>query len=183
MTGRVLVSVFHSEDDIIQATRAANMEGLEIVDVFTPYAVHGLDRAMGLAPSRIPWVCFLLGLGGGLTMTIFQYWASAVDWPINVGGKPWQSWLAFLPVIFEVTVLCGGVGTVLFFLYWVGLRPGGQSPVSDLRVTDDHFALMLRATSPDFNRATVEQLLSRFHPISIEERDMAPGTTAGKAAR
>jgi hypothetical protein len=182
MNGRVLVSVFKSEDDILQATRAARKEGLEIVDVFTPYAVHGMDRAMGLPPSRIPWVCFLLGLAGGLAITIFQYWASAVDWPINVGGKPWQSWLAFIPVIFEVTVLCGGVGTVLFFIFWAGLRPGGTSPMSDLRVTDDRFALVLRPTSPGFNRSAVEALLSRFHPVSIEERDLAPGNKAGKAA-
>jgi hypothetical protein len=182
MNGRVLVSVFSSEDDILQATRAARKEGLEIVDVFTPYAVHGMDRAMGLPPSRIPWVCFILGLVGGVSMTIFQYWASAVDWPINVGGKPWQSWLAFAPVIFEVTVLCGGVGTVLFFIFWSGLRPGLQSPMSDLRVTDDRFALVLRPAGPRFNRAAVDALLSRFHPVSIEERDMAAAGKAGKAA-
>ena len=179
MNGRVLVSVFTSEDDILQATRAARKEGLEIVDVFTPYAVHGMGRAMGLPPSRIPWVCFLLGLFGAVTMTIFQYWASAVDWPINVGGKPWQSWLAFVPAIFEVTVLCAGVGTVLFFIFWAGLRPGGLSLMSDLRVTNDRFALVLRPTSAGFDRSAVETLLSRFHPVSIEERDFVSG---GKAA-
>jgi hypothetical protein len=182
MKSQVFVSVFTSENDILQATSAARKEGLEIVDVFTPYAIHGMDRAMGLAPSRIPWVCFLLGLAGGAAIAIFQYWASAVDWPINVGGKPWQSWLAFAPVIFEVTVLCGGVGTVLFFIFWAGLRPGLESPVSDLRVTDDRFALALRPAKPGFDRAAVAALLSRFHPVSIEERDIAPGRRAGKAA-
>lgn len=182
MKGRVLISVFKSEDDILQAVRAVRKEGLEIVDTFTPYAVHGMDRAMGLPPSRLPWVCLLLGLFGGVTMTIFQYWASAVDWPINVGGKPWQSWLAFAPVIFEVTVLCAGVGTVVFFILWAGLRPGLQSPVSDLRVTDDRFALVLRPTGPGFSRPAVEALLSRFHPVSIEERSMDPGVGgAGEA--
>jgi hypothetical protein len=178
MSDRVLVSVFQSEDDVVRATRAARKEGLEIVDVYTPYAVHGLDRAMGLPPSRLPWVCFLLGLFGGVSMTIFQYWASAYDWPINVGGKPWNSWPAFAPVVFEVTVLCGGVGTVLFFIAWVGLRPGRLSPMSDLRVTDDRFALVLRPTA-GFNRAKIDTLLSSFHPVHVEERELAPG---GKAA-
>jgi hypothetical protein len=182
MTGPVLVSVFGSGNDVVQATTAARKEGFEIVDVFTPYAVHGLDRAMGLPPSRLPWVCFLLGLFGGVTITIFQYWASAVDWPINVGGKPWQSWLAFTPVTFEVVVLCGGVGTVLFFIFWAGLRPGLLSPVSDLRVTDDRFALMLRAGGPRYNRAAAEALLAPFRPLSIEERNLLPGGNAGKAA-
>ena len=128
---------------------------------------------MGLPPSRLPWVTFILGLTGALTMTIFQYWASAVDWPINVGGKPWHSWPAFAPVIFEVTVLLGGVGTVLFFLFWAGLRPGNQSPVGDLRVTDDRFALVLGQQGAGSNRGAVETLLKTFHPIAIEERTIA----------
>ena len=170
MTGRLLVSVFEREDDVVQATTAARKEGLEIVDVYTPYAIHGLDRAMGLPPSRLPWVCFLLGLLGAVTMTIFQFWASAVSWPINVGGKPWNSLPAFVPAIFEITVLCGGVGTVLFFFWWAGMRPGLLSAMSDTRVTDDRFALVLRQTGAKFNRSAVEALLKRFHAVTIEER-------------
>ena len=83
MSGQLLVSVFEREDDVLQATIAARKEGLEIADVYAPYAVHGLDRAMGLPPSRLPWVCFLLGLFGAVTMTAFQFWASAVSWTIS----------------------------------------------------------------------------------------------------
>ena len=181
MSGRVLISVFENEDDVLKATAAARKEGLDIVDVYTPYAVHGLDRAMGLPHSRLPWVTFLLGLFGGLTITIFQFWASAVDWPINVGGKPWNSLPAFVPAIFEVTVLCGGVGIVLAFFVWAGLRPGLQSPMSDLRVTDDRFALVLSQTKAGFNRKAAEALLARFHPVGIHERDMTvvPTRAAG----
>jgi ActD protein len=171
MSQRVLVSIFEREGDVLQATRAARKAGLPIVDVFCPYAVHGMDRAMGLPQSRLPWVTFLLGFLGASSMAFFQYWASAVDWPINVGGKPWHSWPAFAPVIFEVTVLLGGVGTVLAFLVWAGLKPGAESPVSDLRVTDDRFALVLGQGS-DFNRSTAESLLRKFHAVSIEERDI-----------
>jgi ActD protein len=169
-SGRLLVSVFEREDDVVQATTAARKEGLEIVDVYTPYAIHGLDRVMGLPPSRLPWVCFLLGLLGAVTMTIFQFWASVVSWPINVGGKPWNSLPAFVPAIFEITVLCGGVGTVLFFFWWAGMRPGLESAMSDTRVTDDRFALVLRQTGAKFNRSAVEALLKRFHAVTIEER-------------
>ena len=82
----MIVSVFDREADVIQATAAARKHGLEIADVFGPYASHGLDRALGLRPTRLPWVCFLLGLSGAVTMAAFQYWATAVSWPINVGG-------------------------------------------------------------------------------------------------
>ncbi|MQA31031.1 MAG: DUF3341 domain-containing protein [Luteitalea sp.] len=173
MTGPVLVSVFDQEQDILQATAAARQAGIEIVDVFTPYAVHGMDRAMGLGSSRLPWVCFLLGLFGAVAAAWFQYWASAVDWPINVGGKPWQSWPAFIPVIFELTVLFGGVGTVLVFIAWAGLRPGRSSPMAGFRVTDDRFALVVRPLAAGPDRSSVETLLGRFHPLSIEERDLA----------
>jgi ActD protein len=171
MTRRVIIGVFTTEDDIIRATRAAERGGLEIVDVYTPYAVHGLDRAMGLAPSQLPWVTFLLGLFGAVSMTAFQYWASAVSWPINVGGKPWNSLPAFIPVIFEVTVLLGGLGTVGAFIWWAGLRPGGHSPLADLRVTDDRFALVLAAGGP-LDRAGVEALFSKFHLVGLDERDI-----------
>jgi hypothetical protein len=174
MSGRVLIGVFEHEHDILQATAAARQEGLDILDVFTPYAVHGIDRAMGLGPSRLPWVCFVLGLFGAAATGWFQYWASAVDWPLNVGGKPWHSWPAFAPVIFEVTVLCAGVGTVLFFIGWAGLRPGRRSPVSDLRVTDDRFALVIRPAAGGLDRSAAEALLARFHPVSVEERDFTP---------
>jgi molybdopterin-containing oxidoreductase family membrane subunit len=168
---RLLISVFAREEDVIQATAAARKHGLEIADVFGPYASHRVDHAMGLRPTRLPWVCFLLGLSGAVTMAVFQYWATAVSWPINVGGKPWNSLPAFVPVTFEMMVLCAGIGTVAVFFYSTGLTPGRRSPLADLRVTDDRFALVLRATGAAADRAAVEGLLSSFHPVTIEERD------------
>jgi hypothetical protein len=181
MSERVVISVFDREDDILQATAAARQEGFEIVDVFTPYAVHGMDRAMGLGRSRLPWVCFALGLFGATLTAWFQYWASAVSWPIDVGGKPWQSWPAFVPVVFEVMVLCAGVGTVLFFIGYTGLRPGRRSPVSDLGVTDDRFALAIRPSSERFDRVAIDALLTRFHAVHIEERDLSQAATGAGA--
>ena len=170
----LLVAVFEREDDLLHAAAAARKEGLHIVDAFAPYAVHGLDRAMGLRPSRLPWVCFVLGLLGAGSMLLFQYWATAISWPINVGGKPWNSLPAFIPVTFEVMVLCAGVGTVVAFIWSSGLRPGRRSALSDLRVTDDRFALAIRETAalrPRFRRKT----LLAVSPGGIEERDISDG--------
>jgi len=168
---RAFVAVFEHETDLLHATAAACKEGLHVVDAFAPHAVHGLDRAMGLRPSRLPWVCFVLGLLGAVSILLFQYWTTAMSWPINVGGKPWNSLPAFIPVTFEVMVLCAGVGTVVAFIWSSGLRPGRRPALSDLRVTDDRFALAIGETAA-FNRASVEELLSRFHPVSIEERGL-----------
>jgi hypothetical protein len=138
------VTVFEREEDLIRAAAAARQEGLQIVDAYGPYAPHGLDRAMGLRPSRLPWVCFLLGLFGASSMLLFQFWTSAVNWRINVGGKPWNSLPAFIPVTFEMMVLFAGVGTVIAFLWVSRLSPARRADVPDPRVTDDRFALVVR---------------------------------------
>ena len=165
----VMVATFEREADVLAATAAAREAGLTIADVYCPYAVHGLNHAMDLPASRLPWVAFVVGAAGVIGSAFFQYWTSAVNWPINVGGKPWNSWPAFAPVTFEVMVLCAGVSTVVAFLWRAGLRPGHRSVLSHLRVTDDRFALALRETDT-FDRATVEAMLSRFQPVAITER-------------
>lgn len=175
------VGVFEREDDLLQAAAAARHDGFDIVDVFSPYAVHGLDRIMesrgardsrDWRPTRLPWVCFVLGLSGALSAMAFQLWATAVSWPINIGGKPWNSWPAFVPVTFEVMVFCAGAGTVAAFFWAAGLRPGRQPVLVDRRVTDDRFALVLREAGATPDRAAARSLLARCHAASIEEREV-----------
>jgi hypothetical protein len=172
MSETTIVGVFEREDDCINAAEAARTAGLHIVDAFGPHASHGLDRALGLRPSRLPVLCFLLGLIGATGMSLFQYWASAVSWPINVGGKPWNSWPAFVPATFEMMVLCAGVGTVAAFLWSARLRPGRISALRELGVTDDRFALVVRAVQHGSDRARIEQLLSQHHASSVEARSV-----------
>ena len=124
-----MIAVFDNETDLLAATRAAREAGCEIVDVYTPYAVHGLDEAMGLRPSRLGWVCFLCGAAGAALAVWAQFWTSAVDWPLNVGGKPFNSLPAFVPVIFEVCVLLAGLGVVGALLLRCRLWPGRESVV------------------------------------------------------
>ncbi len=170
MSRRLLAATFEHEDDILGATRAVRRQGLKIVDVYAPYAVHGLDQAMGLSPSRLPWVCFLLGLFGAGVKVWFEYWASGTDWPINVGGKPWNSLPAFVPLTFEIMVLFAGVSTVIAFFAVSRLLPGRKAVLAAPRVTDDRFALILEQTGGDFDLAKVQQLLRNFHAVEIEER-------------
>jgi hypothetical protein len=169
---RMLVCVFEREEDVLGATAAARKQGLAVAEVFSPYPIHGLSRAIGVRPSRLPLVCLLLGLGSAAAMILFQLWTTAVSWPLNVGGKPWNSLPAFVPVTFEVMVFCAGVGTTLAFLWSTGLRPGRRSSLGDLGVTDDRFVLALRTTEPDLDRTAAAALLSPFHAVKIEERDV-----------
>lgn len=164
-----VVCIFDREQDIVAAAAASRERGLTIADAYTPYPVHGLAAALNLQPSRLPWVCFGLGVISGAAMLLFQYWASAVSWPINVGGRPWSSFPAFVPVTFELIVLVAGVGTVVAFLAVTGLRPWRSAAVPNPRVTDDRFALVLIANDDD-QRAAIRTVMERFHPASIEER-------------
>ena len=175
MTRRVMLGFFEREADVLAATRAARESGLRVLDVYTPYAVHGLDRAMGLAPSRLPVVCLLLGLLGAVLKVWFEFWTTSVAWPINVGGKPWDSLPAFVPVTFEVMVLFAGVSTFLAFLLVAGLRPGRVPVMPHPRVTDDRFVLEVEETDSVFDAARVEQLFAGFRAIHSEERVQPEG--------
>jgi hypothetical protein len=170
MSRRIFVGVFEREEDTVEAVRAVRARGLKIVDVYTPYPVHGLDRVMGLQPSKLPWVCFALGLFGATFKVWFEYWTTATSWAINVGGKPWNSLPAFVPVTFEVMVLFAGVSTVIAFLLHRGLLPGRKARVPVPRVTDDRFAVLLEETDATFDPQAVRELFERYHAVHTEER-------------
>lgn len=170
MSKRFMLGIFASEEDILQATKAARARGLRVHDVFAPYAVHGLQEAMGLEPSRLPWVCFLLGLIGAALKVWFEFWTTSVSWPLNVGGKPWNSLPAFVPVTFEVMVLFAGLSTVIAFFLARGLYPGKRARLPIPEVTNDRFVLMLEETDAAFDAPAVERLLRDFNAVQVEER-------------
>lgn len=167
---RFLLAVFTSEKDILSAAVYARERGLKIADAYTPYAVHGLDKAMDLRPSRLPWICFALGLGGASFKVWFEFWTSAVAWPINIGGKPWNSLPAFVPVTFEVMVLFAALGTVAAFLLGRRLLPGKKAKLASPGVTDDEFALVIEQTDAAFHLDEVSAHLREMGATSVEER-------------
>ena len=171
MNRRVLIGIFATEDDILRVTETARLRGLRIVDVFAPYAVHGLDKAMGLERSKLPWVCFLLGLAGAAFKVWFEYWTTATDWPVNVGGKPWNSLPAFVPITFEVMVLFAGLSTVLAFFGMGRLWPGRKPTLLDPRVTNDRFALVLEEDNAAFDVDAVGRFLREHNALRVEERE------------
>src|SRR5262252_3175292 len=124
MSRRVVIGTFAEEGGLLAFIRATRSQGLTLVDAYTPYPVHGLDAAMGLRPSRLPWLCFLAAVTGAALKLLFEFWTTMVDWPLDVGGKPWNSLPAFVPVTFEVMVLSAGLTTVFAFLVLARLWPG-----------------------------------------------------------
>ena len=159
--------VFGNEDDIVTATRATRAAGYTIHDIYTPYAVHGLEDAMGLRASRLTWVCFAFA-AFGLALGVFaQFWIGSIDWPLNVGGKPFNSLPAYLPVIFELTVLIGGLGVVFAMLVRSKLYPGKREVIPDIGVTNDKFIIALEQKDSSFDAAAVERLWQQHNVLAV----------------
>ncbi len=170
MSKSIIVCLFGDEQDILNATRSARQSGYPILDVYTPFALHGMDEAMGLKPSRLPIVCFLFGLLGAAAKLYFQYWASAASWAIDVGGKPWNSLPAFVPITFEIMVLIGGLGTVATFLIRSRLYLGKKPNLPHISVTDNRFALVLDGNCADISMTNAEEFFEKYHVLSVDER-------------
>ena len=161
---KLLVGFFEGEGEILSATRAARQAGFQIDDVYTPYAVHGMDDALGMPQSRLSWVTFLAGLSGLVLMLTFEWWMTAVAWPINVGGKPFFSLPAYIPVAFEFTVLCAGLCSVAALFVVAKLYPGKERAVL-AGVTNDRFALAVSVAEAD--EGPLRALYQAQHAVEI----------------
>ena len=142
----VLYGLYDDEQDLLKAVGQANARHLDIMDVFTPFPVHGLDAKLGLEESRLHIAGFVYGAIGTLTAFLFMTWVFTRDWPIIFGGKPYWSVPAFIPITFEVTVLMASVGMVVTFYTICGMAPGIVNPTLDDRITDDKFCIAFDIT-------------------------------------
>ena len=139
-----VVGFFPGPQSILAAAGKVRDAGFENWDCFTPFPVHGLEHAQGLKRSFLPWVTFFAGLTGFLTAFALQYGTSVIDWPLIVGGKPFNSWPAFVPIFFELTVLFAGLSTVGAMFIANGL-PNLKKKAFDPAITRDKFAIMIEA--------------------------------------
>lgn len=170
MSRQVFIAAFEREEDLLHAVTDVRQAGYNLEDAYTPYPVHGLPEAMGLRPSRLPWVCFIGGLIGGLCALVGQYYLSAIDWPINVGGKPWNSSPAFIPITFELTVLTGGLCTLVAFLLRHKLLPGRQPIVLEDDATDHLFVIAIPETDASYSPQDLKAICQRHNAVRTDQR-------------
>lgn len=137
----VLFGLYDDETELLSAIKDAREQDLEIMDVFTPFPVHGIDDVLGLSESRLHITGFIFGALGTLTAFGFMTWVFTRDWPIIFGGKPYWSVPAFIPITFELTVLFASVGMTVVFFTICGMGPGVKNPILHDRITDDKFCL------------------------------------------
>ncbi len=161
------------EDDtqLLDACRKVRDAGYTRTDAFAPFPVHHIDEALGIKPTVLPWItlcCGLTGLSGALLM---EWWMNAVSYPYIISGKPFFSLPAFIPVMFECTILFSAFSTVIGMILLNGLpkfsNPVFTNPRFD-RATDDRFFLWVDSRDKYFNSDKVKALLESTHPASLE---------------
>ena len=166
-----VLAEFADPEALKRAAAGVRDRGFKCFDCYTPYAVHGLDRAMGLRPSILGWLVTGAGACGLVTALTMQWWMNAVDYPIVVSGKPLFSLPAFVPVMFELTVLFSAFMT-FFGMLALNRLPRPHHPVfsSDrfARATDDGFFLSIEARDPKFDVQATRRLLESLGGTHVE---------------
>ena len=157
-------ALFHTADEIIHAAKETAAAGYARFDVHTPYPVHGMDRAMRLKPSKLGYFALAFGLLGTVLGVGFMSWVSIVDYPLVIGGKPFWSWPAFVPVAFEITVLMASVLTIVTMIVLYFKFPNTSHPLHDTpymkKVSSDSFGLSIQADDPKFREQEVRSFLA-----------------------
>jgi hypothetical protein len=167
-----LMAEFSSSEKILAAARAAYERGYRKMDAFTPFPVEGLARCLGQKKSMVPLIVLvaaILGGGGGYFM---EWYAMVVSYPINVGGRPFNSWPAFIPITFELTILSGALAAIIAMLA-LNKLPQPYHPVFNVpefeRASTDKFFLCIEAEDPRFDLAPTRQFLESLGPVLISE--------------
>jgi hypothetical protein len=167
-----LLAEFSNPGTLMHAAERVRKAGYSHFDTHSPFPIHGMDKAMGLGQSRVGF----FALGGAVTGlaagTLMQWWMSAVDYPVNVSGKPFFAVEPAIPIMFELTILLAAIGAVAGMLAMNGLpRPYNPLFYSDTfrRATDDGFFLHIASTDPSFDLAATEKMLHDIGALSVEE--------------
>jgi hypothetical protein len=167
-----LLAEFTTPTDLVAAIHRAREAGYRTMDAYTPYPVEEVAEALHVHDRRLPLIVLIGGILGGLGGYALQFWTSTIDYPINVGGRPFHSWPAFIPITFETTVLVAAISAVLGMLALNGLptpyHPLFNAPRFAL-ATRDRFFLCIEATDPMFDGTETMRFLQRLEPRSVSE--------------
>ena len=162
-----IVGLFKDPYHLLKGAGEVKKRQFKHCDAFTPYPVHGIDDLLGIARSKIPWITLLFGLMGCFGGLGLQIWVSAISWPINIGGKPFLSIPAFIPITFECTVLIGGLATFAACLFFCKL-PNFHTRVLDKDITNNVFALYVPAKENGFKEDDVKDFLQKSGAYEIK---------------
>jgi hypothetical protein len=168
-----VVAEFPTPHELIHAVEKTREAGYRRIEAYTPFPVEGLAEALELKRNNVPLITLIGGLTGGLGGFFFQYWVSVIAYPVNVGGRPLNSWPAFIPVTFELTVLGAALSAVFGMLALNGL-PRPHHPLFNVHrfvkhATSDRFFLCIEARDPKFHLKESAHFLKGLNASHINE--------------
>jgi len=155
---RGVAGIWHDEHHLVEAARKVRETGIKNFEAITPFPVHGLDDAMRIPLSFIPWVTFIMGVCGCAFGLWFTWWTFCRDWPLNIGGKPFFSLPAYIPIMFELTILFAALSSVATLFVVCGI-PAIEPQIIDPDLTSHKFGLFIPTGESGYDSAKLEKLL------------------------
>ncbi len=165
-----IAGIWEDEHQLVHAAQRLREAGFKHFEAISPFPLHGIDEAMGIPRSCIPWVTFCFGLTGCAFGVWFTWWTSAVNWPLNIGGKPFWSLAAFIPIIFETTILFSALSSVAAMILLNGL-PKVNPPIIDPDLSCSKFALFVPEHDVGFEPSKVEKLLKEYGATQVKRAE------------
>lgn len=170
-----VIAEFANAEDLLHAVHEARKEGYQVMEAYTPYPIEELNDAIGHGPSRVPVLVLLGGIVGAFFGFGLQYWTSVVAYPLNIGGRPYNSWVSFIPITFECTILFAGLAAV-FGMLVLNRLPMPYHPVFSVPrfqlASRDRFFLMILARDPRFRAGDTfrfMETLGASHVSDVED--------------
>jgi hypothetical protein len=167
-----IMAEFDSATALVEAARKTHQAGYRKIDAYSPFPIEGLAEEVGFHHDEVPLVVLIGGIVGGLTGYLMQYWMSAVDYPLNIGGKPYHSWPAFIIITFEMTILFAGVSAVLGMLA-LNRLPMPYHPVFNVPrfalASKDRFFLIVESSDNKYDSVGTRKFFESLDPRSVSE--------------
>lgn len=166
-----VLAEFATPADLYRACERVRDAGYTRWDAHTPFPVHGLEGAMGMTRSKLPWIILVMALGGAATGFLLQTWVHNMAYPLTISGKPHFAWPAYVPITFELGVL-GGALAAVFGMFGLNQLPRHHHPLFEsarfARFSDDAFFISIESIDPQFDAAAASKLLQGAGASHVE---------------
>ncbi len=169
-----LLAEYDSAQHLLDAAHRVHAEGYRVIDAYTPYPIEALSEIVAdHRRSKVPLICLIGGIVGAISGWGIASWTSAIDYPVNIGGKPFYSWPAFIPIIFECTILFAAFSAGIGMLA-LNRLPEPYHPVFNVesfraKASREGYFLCIESDDPKFDRTATEQLLSSTGAVEVQE--------------
>ena len=164
------IAEFENPAHLYESITTVRKSGYSKFEAYSPFPIHGIEDAMDLPGSKVPWITLVGGLTGLTIAFLLQWWTSAVDYPVVIGGKPLFAWEPSVPIFFELTMLLSGISTLVGLMVLNGL-PKPYHPLDNYppfrRVTDDKFFITIEATDPKFDADACQAMLADLGGLNV----------------